>query len=163
MRPANWFVNSKSPEIKIMIPPARVATVYNFVAIRVWALPLSIPLRKATAAIPKATFVIVMPMQMTSAPNSDNATIEFSRQKSTISATAGQGTIPVIAATPMISRQRAIGGSITFCAVPVTQADPAAEPSAVSIRAAHSQPLRYLITSRIPSTTSNTPVSIISA
>ena len=42
-----------------MTPPARVATVYIFVATRVWALPLSIPLRNATAAIPKATFVIV--------------------------------------------------------------------------------------------------------
>ena len=80
-----------------MTPPARVATVYIFVAIRVRALPLSIPLRNATAAMPKATFVIVMPMQMTNAPKSESATMEFSRQKSTINATAGQGTIPVTA------------------------------------------------------------------
>lgn len=85
------------------------------VAKRLCLLPASIPLRKATAATPKATLVMVMPMQMTSAPRSERATIEFSRQNKTIRATAGQGTIPVMAATPMISRQLAVAGMLSVC------------------------------------------------
>ena len=80
----------ESPEL---INPA------NFSKRLVWRMPMSIPRRVRIAPRLKTVLVTAIPQQMAKAPKIAIPGILFKRQKKTISATAGQGTIPVTKAS----------------------------------------------------------------